>query len=276
MCLLLFIVYVIIEIENKGGGQVPQYVFFIGGYDLEMITIRDLVASTGTGFYDAKLAWGAKASDYRTVIELAHNDKRTPVLVELEVDFKLPASAIVIDHHGNRSGEEASIIQTIKLLDLMPTREHLLIAANDSGYIPAMQAMGATQAEIDDIRRRDRQAQGVEDWMERDAERAIKEATEEMGMRVVRLPHNKFSVMTDRLFNTWPDGKQNLLVICWVIGAVTEYYYFGRGDLCKALKEAYAPDSWGGGQGYGNPEGQAFAGCRTNDYDAIRSFFENQ
>lgn len=254
----------------------PQYVFFLGGYDLEMITIRDLVASTGTGFYDAKLAWGAKASDYRTLIELAHSDGRTPVLVELEVDFELPASAIVIDHHGNRFSEEASILQTIKLLGLTSTREHLLIAANDSGYIPAMQAMGATQAEIDSIRLRDRQAQGVTEIMEMQAEHAISTSFEDThGTKVVYLANKKPSTVTDRLFTSWPDGKQNLLVICQVMNEVEGYDYYGRGDLCKALKEKFAPDSWGGGKGYGDPNGQGFAGCRTNDANAVDAFFES-
>lgn len=243
----------------------PQYVFFIGGYDLEMITIRDLVASTGTGFYDAQLAWGAKASDYKTLIELADNDKRTPVLVELEVDFELPASAIVIDHHGNRSGEEASIIQTMKLLQLEPTREHLLIAANDSGYIPAMQAMGATPEEINLIRFRDRQAQGVTDEMERQAIHAIGACWYINGSTVVELPHKKFSTVTDRMFDSWPDGKQNLLVVCKPEGETPEVSYFGRGSTCKELKEKFAPNSWGGGSGYGDQNGNAFAGCRTDN-----------
>ena len=43
-----------------------------------------------------------------------------------------------------------------------------------------------------------------------------------------------------------------------------EVYYFGRGDICKEVKESFV-DSWGGGQGYGNPEKNAFSGCRIEN-----------
>lgn len=39
-------------------------VFFLGGRDLEMLTIRDLMAEHAPGrFHDKGLPWGAKASD---------------------------------------------------------------------------------------------------------------------------------------------------------------------------------------------------------------------
>lgn len=257
----------------------PQYRFYLGGYDLEMLRIKEFLIQQNATLFDKKLGWGAKASAYQREIEEAVTEEYTPytiVLVELEVDIELPSSAIVIDHHGNRSNEPASLLQVMSLLGVQPSKWDELIAANDSGYIPAMMALGANDVEIQGIRRADRQAQGVTDEMEADAEIGIRKATYLMGMTIIRISHNKFSTVTDRLFSSWPEGKENLLVICGTIDTMTECCYFGRGDLCKSLKEAYAPNSWGGGQGYGNPEGQAFAGCRTNDYDAVRAFFENQ
>lgn len=43
--------------------------FFLGGRDLEMVTIRDLLLASGVDsadVHDAELRWGAKASAYRT------------------------------------------------------------------------------------------------------------------------------------------------------------------------------------------------------------------
>lgn len=238
-----------------------------------MLAIRDLLTSKGIGFYDAKLAWGAKASDYRTVIEFAHSDKRVPVLVELEVDFELPTSAIVIDHHGDRSNEPASLIQVMTLLDVTPSKWDLAIAANDSGYIPAMIAAGVDEFHINAIRKADRAAQGVTKEMEQQAEKAIAEATEGFnGMKVISLPHSKCSTVTDRLFTSWPDGKENLVILCHH----DEYYYFGRGDICKAFKEQFAPNSWGGGKGYGDQNGNGFAGCRGATAYEVQKFFNNQ
>jgi hypothetical protein len=250
--------------------------FYLGGYDLEMVTIREFLTSIGQGFLDMNLAWGAKASAYREFINTSADRNETPVLVELEVDIKLPVGTIVIDHHGDRFAEEASLIQVIKFFGRAITREDELIAANDSGYIPAMLAMGATQAEIDSIRLRDRQAQGVTEIMEMQAEHAIFTSFEDThGTKVVYLANKKPSTVTDRLFTSWPDGKQNLLVICQVMNEVDEYHYYGRGDLCKAFKERFAPGSWGGSKGYGDPNGQGLAGCRTNDANAVDAFFES-
>ena len=44
-------------------------VFFLGGYDLEMLTIRELLAAEGAPFWDKELAWGAQASAYAAEIE---------------------------------------------------------------------------------------------------------------------------------------------------------------------------------------------------------------
>lgn len=45
--------------------QTGHYIFFIGGYDLEMVEIRNMLQSHGCAFFDKKLSWGAKASDYK-------------------------------------------------------------------------------------------------------------------------------------------------------------------------------------------------------------------
>jgi hypothetical protein len=81
------------------------------------------------------------------------------------------------------------------------TRKQELIAANDRGNIPAMIEMGATPDEIDEIRRRNREAQGVtaeDEWLAeasiRDQMRVVK------GITVVRSNTSRFSAIYDRLY----------------------------------------------------------------------------
>ncbi len=140
-----------------------------------------------------------------------------------------------------------------------------------------MQAMGATQWEIDDIRRHDRKAQGVTEKMEKQAETAISKRYTLNGITVVRLPHDKCSPVTDRLFTEWPDGKENLIILCFTDGKLPEINYFGRGDICKAMKEKFADvaETWGGGKGYGDPSANAFAGCRTISHYMVVDFIVN-
>ena len=78
-----------------------------------------------------------------------------------EIDAALAAGAIDVDHHGSRSGEPASIIQVLSLLGIEPSRKQLLIAANDSGFIPGIVAAGDSAAEIAEIRALDRATQGI-------------------------------------------------------------------------------------------------------------------
>ena len=76
-------------------------------------------------------------------------------------DTDPPTPYTDIDHHNERDHEPASIVQVAELLGVALTRREQLVAANDRGYIPALRAAGATDAEVADIRRADRAAQGV-------------------------------------------------------------------------------------------------------------------
>jgi hypothetical protein len=77
-----------------GGGPLPtlrrypRFVFFLGGHDLEMVTIRDLLKSQKIRPHDSNLTWGVTASAYRREIEQTLNQGLTPVLIELAMDFE--------------------------------------------------------------------------------------------------------------------------------------------------------------------------------------------
>lgn len=236
--------------------------FFLGGNDLEMQRIRHILNGQGERWprvetVDKQLTWNdTRASLYRYEISSAVQNGFRPALVELTIDIPVGGISIDVDHHNKNSGRPASILQVLDLLERRPEYEDLLVAANDSDYIPGMLAMGAGKEDIDRIRRLDRQAQGVTPEMEHAAEVAIKESLRKVGsLVIVNLPHSKASPVTDRLFTSWPNGRENLLLVC---EGGAEMNYYGRGDICKQLHEKFG--GWSGGSGLGRPDRSAYAG----------------
>ena len=228
-----------------------QLVFFLGGHDLEMLTIRGLLEQEAPGrFHDLELGWGARASSYREPILAALAADTTPVLIELENDLGLPDGPLLIaDHHGARAGKEAptSLHQVFRLLALPParwTRWFDLVAANDRGYIPALRQLGADSQEIAAIRAADRQAQGITQADEDAAEQAVRNLAidAEGALTVVALAHPRTAAVTDRLH---PDlggpGFRNLLVL-----APDEANFFGEGRIIATLANQF-PAAWYGG-----------------------------
>jgi hypothetical protein len=147
------------------------FVFLLGGHDLEMLTIKQLLIANGfseeKNIADLNLKWGAKLSEYQNLF----NDDQTFVGIELIQDIDPPPHYLNIDHHNENANKPSSIEQVAELVGIELTREQQLIAANDKGFIPAMEIFGATHEEIADIRRRDRKAQGVTKEDERLGER---------------------------------------------------------------------------------------------------------
>lgn len=253
-----------------------NYYFFLGGMDAEMVAIRQALDEIEAPYLDAGLSWGTKASHYGDEIAKVACWEMTPILVELEVDIDLPKGAVIVDHHGSRAGEPASILQVLNLLGVEPTRYEFLIAANDSGYIPAMVAAGATQEEVTAIRLADRSAQGITPEQEDDAEEAIYASDAEAiatlgGLAVIHLAHSKCATVTDRLFQYWKDEMEKLLVL----SSDGEANFFGDGALCAELKEKFG--GWNGGSGLGKAGESAFWGGYPNHLEVeafIRSYLK--
>lgn len=255
--------------------------FFLGGADLEMATIKKLLEKEGVAYSDAGLAWGASTSKYGDEIEKVAKEGKTPVIIELAVDSKIPANTVNVDHHNENASKPASILQVCELLGVKPTREMQLVAANDSGYIPAMIEMGATKEEINSIRYKDRASQGITPEQEKQAEEAIAGAREACGVTVIKMAHSKTATVTDRLFD--PDKPQNIAIF----SADGEVNYFGPEDICRALQgnktgERPAPwdpnqtevlydhfGGWTGGAGLGKEGGTAFWGGYPNHVEAL-------
>lgn len=216
-----------------------------------MQTIADLLRShvPPARVFDRQLAWGAKASAYAAELRDAADQGLVPVLVELEPDIALPDRTILIDHHGPRAGRDqpTSLQQVFELLGLPPeswTRWLALVAANDRGYVGEMQALGASGAELKQVREADRRAQGVTPDQEQAAETAI--AMRQLfcsgRLTVVRIPHEKTSAVADRLEPALGGpGFENLLVC-----APRTTTLYGSGPLVDVLRRHF-PEGWWGG-----------------------------
>lgn len=257
--------------------------FFLGGMDAEMVQIQKRLAEAGASFSTKGLGWGAHASAYATEIAQASAEGKTIVLVELDnmsapktewspekVAVVLPEGTVVVDHHGERAGEPASILQVLTLLGLEPNRWDNLIAANDSGFISAMLAMCATPEEVASVRLVDRTAQGITPEMEVEAERAISQAEISGRLTVVHMVHSKSATVTDRLHKgAGGPGYDQLLIV----SGDGEKNFFGDGKLCQSLKEKF--QGWNGGSGLGTEGGSAFWGGYP-DATEVENFISEQ
>lgn len=226
------------------------YHFFLGGQDLEMVTIRDLLNEVGQPFCDKGLQWGARASDYRSEIEHALAQGETPVLVELQPDLALPPGhRVIVDHHGEHAGADrpSSLRQVFELLKLPAprwTRGLALVEANDIGHVRGMLALGASLEELTQIRRADRAAQGITELEEAAAREAIAARFEspDGSLMVVRIPHTRASAVADLMDEALGGpGFRNLLVV-----SPTEVNLYGEGWLVSLLHELL-PGGWLGG-----------------------------
>jgi len=228
--------------------------FLLGGHDLEMLAIRELLQTHAPDFFcDRGLSWGARASDYRAEIDEAMRNGYTPVLVELENDLGLEphplGAVIIVDHHGPLAGADkpTSLHQVFALLGLPPeawTRRMELVAANDRGHIRGLFDAGASMDEIIEIRAADRAAQGITAEQEQQAADASLSAEISCNGRltVVRLPHSRTAAVADRMApELGGPGYDNLLVV-----SPGEFNFYGCGSLISALAERY-PGGWYGG-----------------------------
>jgi len=209
-----------------GMGEVKvKYHFLLGGYDLEMVEIRQLLEANLQKFTDLGLSWGARLSAYHDLF----NDDEHFVGIELTEDVTLPLHYTSIDHHNENSHRPSAIEQVAELLGIELTRYQLLVAANDSGYIPGMEAMGASKADIEEIRQADRKAQGVTEDDEELAKLSIRENLTQVGaLHIVEAKTPRFSAITDRLY-----PYRNLLITFR-----NQLVFYGEGKE-KLVKDFY-------------------------------------
>lgn len=243
-------------------GQVPvstrsRFEFFLGGADLEMQTISELLREHAQVVHDLQLPWTrATTAQYAREIHDAAQRGNVPVLVELrDPDRLAPGSTIVIDHHGDAAGHDrpTSLEQIFSLLSLPIehwSRRLALVAANDRGHVSAMLELRATPEELRRIRAADRAAQQITEADEAAAEVAVaaRERPRER-LALVRAPHARVAAVTDRMdARLGGPGYENLLVL-----SPGEANLFGEGALILRMAalgngtEATFPGAWFGG-----------------------------
>lgn len=199
--------------------------FLLGGHDLEMAEIKKLLEAHNERYLDYNLSWGAKLSAYKKELGFKGNIYG----IELEEDIFTPLGYFRIDHHNELSHLPASIEQVATVLGVVLTRDQKIIAANDSGYIPAMKNMGATEQEIVSVRLKDRQAQGISTRDELLGEQSILEnLTWDNNVAIVKALTPHFPTITDRLY-----GKASHMILYTDEKLV--YYGPGIDKLVKKL-----------------------------------------
>lgn len=183
--------------------MIKQKIFLLGGMDLEMSVIRDMLKEHNVVYYDNSPKWNnAVLSSYNDVLKKYHNKNNVIVYgIELTEDITAPENYIRIDHHNDFSHKPSSLQQTADLLDVEMSYFYKLVAANDVAYIPGMKQLGATEQDIIRIRTLDRKCQGVTDEDEAAAEKSIKENMRiHNGLTTVRSYTTSFSPICDRLY----------------------------------------------------------------------------
>jgi hypothetical protein len=195
--------------------------FLLGGYDLEMVTIRNLLIKHGfmlssspdfhqSGnrmFADFRLSWGASVTAYESLLSFPGS----VFGIELsEPDgWKPPSNYHRIDHHNESANNPSSIEQVAAILGHELSPYERIIVANDTGYIPALEALKLTKDEIAEIRRRDREAQGVTAKDEQLAEDSItKNLVREKDIAIIKSGTDRFSAITDLMY-----GKASRMIV---------------------------------------------------------------
>jgi hypothetical protein len=212
-----------------------DFVFFLGGYDLEMVTIKNILEENKKKYFDKELSWGAKASEYKEELEKIPPNK-IPVLLELDIDIELHSEYKLIDHHNERSGadKKTSIEQVAELLKIELTREQKLIAANDRAYIDGLLEMNATEEEINKITEEDAKAQGVTEEDKKYAKTSVDHFLTKLDEDTVLIQSltDKTSAVTCLVYRYYRH--------IFIITPENKFIYSGSGKIIEKLKEKYS------------------------------------
>jgi len=174
-----------------------ERVFLLGGMDLEMNTIKNILVKFDLKFFSKNLSWeNAKLSKYKEYF----NNNEHFYGIELIEDIKPPKHYTSIDHHNFKRYKLSSLEQIANLLNYKLSRKEKLIALNDRDYIRGMKKYGAKKEEIEKIRRQDRIFQGVSQQEELQAIKDIENAKNINGILVIKTSNEHFSPIADRIF----------------------------------------------------------------------------
>jgi hypothetical protein len=176
--------------------------------DGEAVEIARLLGEAGERVLTTAQAWGASWAglepETRAELERFRAERPDGDILGVELAGPNGYGARNIDHHRyqdeDRSHPLSALEQTAEILGVDLDRRRLLVAANDRGYIPAMRVLGATDGEVADVRRQDREAQGVGAEQERRAAEDVKGAQRRGDRVLVRCAEDPTSAHADALF----------------------------------------------------------------------------
>ena len=234
----------------------PQTLFLLGGHDLEMNTIKQMLGHRADcEIADKDLAWNnALLSAYSKELEEWSKFDRI-YGIELRTDIHVPDNYYCIDHHNNLENMPSSLEQTAMIVGVRLNRHQQLVAANDRGYIPGMQAISASEKEIAEIRRQDREAQGISNADELLAEESIAQHLKRYpNLCVVKSLTTHFSAICDRLY-----PYQRLIIY-----TDDEWVFYGEGK--NELTVQFADDIQQGRVFHGGGD-NGFIGCARHSFD---------
>jgi len=162
-----------------------ERVWVLAVNDGEAVEITRLLLERGERVVISKQRWGATWAGLEPSIQgvlrqfrEAHADGE---IVGIELGGPNLYGAVNIDHHryGNddRSNPLSSLEQVAARLAVRLDHRQQLVAANDRGFIAGMEEMGATGAEVRDVRAQDLAAQGVTPEQQEAQRREVEAAT---------------------------------------------------------------------------------------------------
>lgn len=236
--------------------------------DLEAKTIVEMLQREGEEFLVTGQAWGASweklEEELKAKIAEARQRGQEVYGVELQGDSN---GAINVDHHtygeDDRSNPKSSIEQVAAILGVELTLDEQFVSANDKGYIPAMEKLGAELGISEDdlreiianIRMREREVKGATIEQEAQAQEAIEklgDLSEKSDYISMELPHSNTGIVTDRLY-----GKYDNLLITSSDG---ETNFYGVSDIIKMLLEKF-PNP--------NPEEEPYCRWASGDHENL-------
>ena len=97
------------NLEVKAQINPGDFVFLLGGHDLEKAKIKNILKAKGIDFHDNNLSWGVKPSAYKDRFDELH----TFVGIKLISDIPPPRYYIENDHHTEKCNKHSSKEQVI-------------------------------------------------------------------------------------------------------------------------------------------------------------------
>lgn len=240
----------------------------LGGNDGEMEAIKTLLGMAGEKWVQPKTNWGDHRFSPRDAglgaecSSFANCGFVKIVFVECCPALE-SSNTLVVDHHGQRSGEPPAVLQVLAILEKSglrvsdATQRWLeLVGANDCGAYNGMEGIGATVEEMKRVRAFTRKAQGITSEHESVARTALYNAKQSGRALVIIGTQIKTACVVDELYWQGRCDEEFLIVNSG------SFHFSGDGETCRLLKEKFA--GWAGGAGLGKKgDKRAFWGCNN-------------